>query len=81
MTIMPTGQRPFRIMTISGSGRRQYNCPGVDSKARTLMMKMAEMLLQEWEIDYEDLGNVYGRANTELQYMCIHINGALCMAL
>ena len=59
---LPPEQRPFRIMIISGSGRRQYNCPGVDSKARTLMLHMAKMLPQKWEIDYEDLGNVYARA-------------------
>ena len=52
---LPPEQRPFRVLIISGSDRRQYNCPGVDSKSRTLMLKMAEMLPQDWEIDYEDL--------------------------
>ncbi len=46
-------QRPFRVLIISGSQRRQYNCPGVDSKSRTLMLRMAEQLPQHWEIDYE----------------------------
>lgn len=55
---LPATDRPFRILIISGSGRRQYNCPGVDGKSRMLMLKMAEMLPKEWEIDYEDLGNV-----------------------
>lgn len=45
---LPSEQRPFRILIISGSDRRQYNCPGVDSKSRTLMLKMAEMLPQDW---------------------------------
>ena len=36
---LPIDQRPFRVLIISGSGRRQYNCPGVDSKSRTLMLK------------------------------------------
>ncbi len=27
---LPKEQRPFRILIISGSNRRQYNCPGVD---------------------------------------------------
>ena len=59
---LPTSERPFRVLVISGSNRRQYNCPGVDSKSRTLMLRMAERLPPHWEIDYEDLGNVYGRA-------------------
>ena len=60
---LPTAKRPFRVLIISGSDRRQYNCPGVDSKSRTLMLRMAERLPQEWEIDYEDLGTSL-RANT-----------------
>jgi hypothetical protein len=38
---LPTSERPFRVLIISGSDRRQYNCPGVDSKSRTLMLRMA----------------------------------------
>lgn len=53
---LATSDRPFRILLIAGSNRRQYNCPGVDSKARTLMLRMAERMPEEWEIDYEDLG-------------------------
>ena len=34
---LPTSERPFRVLNISGPDRRQYNCPGVDSKSRTLM--------------------------------------------
>ena len=49
---LPPDERPFRILIISGSQRRQYDCPGVDSKARVLMLKMAELLPSEWEIDY-----------------------------
>lgn len=56
---LPLDQRPLRVMLISGSNRRQYNCPGVDSKSRAFMLRMAEQLPQEWEIDYEDLSNVY----------------------
>src|SRR5437764_13716397 len=51
----PTAERPFRVLIISGSERRQYNCPGVDSKSRTLMLRMADRLPPEWEIDLEDL--------------------------
>src|SRR5881392_1250602 len=62
---LPAAERPFRVLIIAGSDRRQYNCPGVDSKARTLMLRMADRLPQQWEIDYEDLGNVYGRARIQ----------------
>lgn len=62
---LPTAQRPFRVLIIAASNRRQYNCPGVASKARALMLRMAECLPQEWEIDYEDLGNVFGRARIQ----------------
>jgi hypothetical protein len=54
---LPVSERPFRVLIISGSNRRQYNCPGVDSKARTMILPVAERLPQEWQIDYEDLGN------------------------
>ncbi|MBC7744613.1 MAG: flavodoxin family protein [Flavobacterium sp.] len=76
---LPPGQRPFRILLISGSARRQYNCPGVDSKSRTLMLRMAEMLPPDWEIDYEDLGNVYGREKIQSCNACVSSSMALCV--
>ena len=76
---LPKEQRPFRVLIISGSGRRQYNCPGVDGKSRTLMLRMAEMLPQDWEIDYEDLGNVYGRAKIQSCNACVSTSMALCV--
>jgi hypothetical protein len=76
---LPASERPFRVLIISGSNRRQYNCPGVDSKARTLMLRMAERLPQEWEIDYEDLGNVYGRARIQSCNACVSTSMALCV--
>lgn len=36
---LPTAERPFRVLISSGSDRRQYNCPGIDSKSRTLMSR------------------------------------------
>ncbi len=72
-------KRPFRILIISGSNRRQYNCPGVDSKSRTLMLRMAKMLPQEWEIDYEDLGNVYARERIQSCNACVSTSMALCV--
>jgi hypothetical protein len=76
---LPPDRRPFRILIIAGSDRRQYNCPGVDSKARTLMLRMADLLPQEWEIDYEDLGNVYGRARIQSCNACVSTSMALCV--
>lgn len=76
---LPVEERPFRVLLISGSQRRQYNCPGVDSKSRTLMMKMAELLPQEWEIDMEDLGNVYSRERIQSCNACVSTSMALCV--
>ena len=39
--------RPFRVLIIAGSNRRQYDCPGIDSKARAMMFRMADRLPQE----------------------------------
>jgi hypothetical protein len=74
----PTAERPFRVLIIAGSDRRQYNCPGVDSKARALMLRMADRLPPDWEIDLEDLGNVYGRARIQSCNACVSTSMALC---
>jgi hypothetical protein len=74
-----TEERPIRILIVSGSERRQYNCPGVDSKSRTLMLRMAENLPQDWEIDYEDLGNVYAREKIQSCNACVSTSMALCV--
>jgi multimeric flavodoxin WrbA len=76
---LPVEQRPFRVLIIAGSDRRQYNCPGVDSKARTLMLRMARQLPEDWEIDYEDLGNIYGRAVIRSCNACVSTSMALCV--
>ncbi len=76
---LPTAERPFRVLIVSGSNRRQYNCPGVDSKSRALMLRMAERLPQDWEIDYEDLGNVYGREHIQGCNACVSTAMALCV--
>lgn len=75
----PPSDRPFRVLLIAGSQRRQYNCPGVDSKARTLMLRMADRLPQDWEIDLEDLGNVYGRSRIQSCNACVSTAMALCV--
>jgi multimeric flavodoxin WrbA len=76
---LTTSERPFRVLIISGSNRRQYNCPGVDSKSRTLMLRMAERLPEDWEIDYEDLGNVFARAHIQSCNACVSTSMALCV--
>jgi hypothetical protein len=76
---LPTSERPFRVLIISGSNRRQYNCPGVDSKSRTLMLRMADRLPSDWEIDYEDLGNVFARAHIASCNACVSTSMALCV--
>jgi hypothetical protein len=76
---LPLQERPFRVLIISGSQRRQYNCPGVDSKSRMLMLRMADRLPREWEIDLEDLGNVYGRARIQSCNACVSTSMALCV--
>jgi hypothetical protein len=76
---LSTDKRPFRVLIIAGSQRRQYSCPGVDSKARTLMLRMAAQLPQEWEIDYEDLGNVYSREQIQSCNACVSTSMALCV--
>jgi hypothetical protein len=78
-TTLSPEERPFRVLIISASQRRQYNCPGIDSKSRTLMLKMADMLPQEWEIDYEDLGNVFGRERIQSCNACVSTSMALCV--
>jgi hypothetical protein len=76
---LPTAARPFRVLLVAASNRRQYNCPGVDSKARALMLRMAERLPDAWEIDFEDLGNVYGRARIQSCNACVSTAMALCV--
>jgi hypothetical protein len=76
---LPTAERPFRVLLLAGSDRRQYNCPGVDSKARALMLRMAARLPAKWEIDYEDLANVYGRERIQSCNACVSTSMALCV--
>ncbi|MCA1703253.1 MAG: NAD(P)H-dependent oxidoreductase, partial [Actinobacteria bacterium] len=76
---LPPAERPFRVLILAGSDRRQYNCPGVDGKARTLALRMADRLPPEWEIDLEDLGNVFGRARIQSCNACVSTSMALCV--
>ncbi len=68
-----------RVLLIAGSSRRQYNCPGVDGKARTLMQRMADRLAERFEVDVEDLANVYGRERIQSCNACVSTSMALCV--
>ncbi len=76
---LPTADRPFRVLIIAGSDRRQYDCPGIDSKSRALMLRMHDRLPQEWEIDLEDLGNVWNREQIRTCNGCVSTSAALCV--
>jgi len=76
---LPLDKRPFRVLLIAGSNRRQYDCPGIDSKARTLMFRMADRLPEDWEIDLEDLGNVWNREQIRSCNGCVSTSMALCV--
>jgi len=43
------------------------------------MLRMAERLPQDWEIDYEDLGNVYKREHIQSCNACVSTSMALCV--
>ena len=70
---------PLRIIVIAGSDRRQYNCPGVDGKARALALRMRRRLGDAFDVDFEDLGNVYGRARIQSCNACVSTSMALCV--
>ncbi|MEO7135645.1 MAG: NAD(P)H-dependent oxidoreductase [Vicinamibacterales bacterium] len=79
MSKAATAPRAFRILIIAGSDRRQYNCPGVDGKARTLALRVADRLPTAWEVDVEDLGNVFGRARIQSCNACVSTAMPLCV--
>jgi hypothetical protein len=77
---MLADSRRIRVLVISGSDRRQYNCPGVDSKARALAVRMTRRLASlPLDVDFEDLGNVYGRARIQSCNACVSTSMALCV--
>jgi hypothetical protein len=67
------------VLLIACSQRRQYDCPGIDSKARSLMFRLADRLPQDWEIDVEDLGNVWNREQIRTCNGCVSTSMALCV--
>ena len=75
----PAEPRKLRVLLIAGSNRRQFNCPGVDSKARMLMNRLADHLPATWTVDTEDLGNVYRREKIQACNACVSTSMALCV--
>lgn len=71
--------RPFRVLLIAGSDRRQYDCPGVDSKARAITLRMARRMPDDWEVDVEDLANVVYRERIQSCNACVSTAMALCV--
>jgi hypothetical protein len=69
----------LRILLISGSQRRQYNCPGVDGKARTFMKRMVRQLEGAFEVDQVDLANVFGEPRIQPCNACVSTSMALCV--
>lgn len=69
----------IRVLLIAGSQRRQYNCPGVDGKARTFLKRMAGRLPSQFEIDQVDLGNVFGSPRIQSCNACVSTSMALCV--
>ncbi|MBC7398136.1 MAG: flavodoxin family protein [Bdellovibrionales bacterium] len=72
-------EAPLRVLLIAASQRRQYNCPGIDGKARSLLLRMREQLPKHWEIDVEDISNVYGRQKIQSCNACVSTSMALCV--
>lgn len=77
--IEPTEERPLRVLIIAGSQRRLHSCPGLDSKARALMQRMAAMLPAGWQIDTEDIGNEHGKPKIQSCNACVSSSMALCV--
>lgn len=71
--------RPLRVLIIAGSARRLNGCPGLFSKARALMQRMAARLPLGWQIDQEDIGNDHARAKIQPCNGCVSSSMALCV--
>lgn len=77
--IHPEEQRPLRVLLVAASQRRLHSCPGLDSKARALMLRMAAMMPPGWQVDTEDLGNEHGKARIQSCNACVSSSMALCV--
>jgi hypothetical protein len=77
--IEATEDRPLRVLLVAGSQRRLHSCPGMDSKARALMHRMAAALPLGWQIDAEDIGNEHGKPKIQSCNACVSSSMALCV--
>jgi multimeric flavodoxin WrbA len=71
--------RPLRVLLVAGSQRRLHSCPGLDSKARALMQRMAGAMPAGWQVDTEDIGNEHGKAKIQSCNACVSSSMALCV--
>jgi hypothetical protein len=78
-SIQATEGRSLRVFVIAVSARRQHSCPGLDSKARALMHRMAGVLPTGWQIDTEDIGNEHGKPKIQGCNACVSSSMALCV--
>jgi multimeric flavodoxin WrbA len=72
-------ERPLRVLLIAGSQRRLHSCPGLDSKARALMLRMAAMMPAGWQVDVEDISNEHGKPKIQSCNACVSSSMALCV--
>jgi multimeric flavodoxin WrbA len=72
-------QRQLRVLLVAGSPRRLHSCPGLDSKARFLMQRMASKLPAGWQIDTEDIGNEHGKPRIQPCNGCVSSAAPLCV--
>lgn len=79
LLIEATEERPLRVLLIAGSQRRLHSCPGLDSKARALMLRMAAMMPAGWQVDTEDIGNEHGKPKIQSCNACVSSSMALCV--
>jgi len=77
--VHPTEQRPLRVLLVAGSQRRHNSCPGLDSKARALMLRAAARMPPGWQVDTEDLGNQHGKPKIQACNACVSSSMALCV--
>ena len=71
--------KAMRVLLLSGSQRREKNCPHANSKSRRFLYRMAERLPQGWEVDIEDLGNVEKQSRIQPCNSCVSTSMALCV--
>lgn len=71
--------KALRVLILSGSQRREKNCPKQDSKSRAFMLRMKELLPKDWIVDYDDLGNVKHTNTIQPCNACVSTAMPLCV--